>query len=243
MKKQQLTLFVFVFLVFASTIMVWANSQTEENVLQEKKDIVEQVEGKNQNTVYEETSKDESDKRDNVVENSDLEGEKDTEKNTDSSNVNEEGTDDQKSEKQGEKEIKKEGTDTQSTQEPDSAKEIDAEKDKEKQIENEKVDIQNMENISKDFQIEGKTLIKYVGTDEKVVVPDGIEVIGKEAFKGNPYVKELILSDSVKCAESEAFAYMENLVTIEKSAEFYTEYDNIYNGSNITYYNVRSNGR
>ena len=96
--------------------------------------------------------------------------------------------------------------------------------------------------LETDFDIEGTVLVKYNGTEEKVIVPDGVEIIGKEAFKGNPYVKELILSDTVQCAESEAFAYMENLEVIEKGAFFYTEYDDIYNGSDkLSQFNVRDN--
>ena len=104
-----------------------------------------------------------------------------------------------------------------------------------KDSEKETSDISN-----KDFDIEGTVLIKYNGTDEKVIVPDVVEVIGKEAFKGNPYVKELILPNSVKCAESEAFAYMENLEVIEKGLFFYTHYVDIYDGCNkIAEFKVR----
>lgn len=104
------------------------------------------------------------------------------------------------------------------------------------------IEVMPLNGLKKDFEVDGATLIKYNGTDEKAVVPDGIEVIGKEAFKGNSHVKELILSDSVKSAESEAFAYMENLEVIEKGPGFYTEYDNIYDGSDkLSEFKVRNN--
>lgn len=96
-------------------------------------------------------------------------------------------------------------------------------------------------NTEKVFDIEDTILIKYNGKEERVIVPDGVEIIGEAAFRGNPYVKELILPDSVKCAKSEAFAYMENLEMIEKGAFFYTDYDDIYDGSDkLSQFNVRS---
>ena len=113
------------------------------------------------------------------------------------------------------------------TEVKDSDSKTKASDDEVKDSEKETSDISN-----KDFDIEGTVLIKYNGTDEKVIVPDVVEVIGKEAFKGNPYVKELILPNSVKCAESEAFAYMENLEVIEKGLFFYTHYVDIYDGCN-----------
>ena len=96
----------------------------------------------------------------------------------------------------------------------------------------------------KDFIIENNKLIKYVGKEKYVLVPNFVEIIGEGAFKGNAYVEQLILPDSVKYAESQAFAYMQNLKLIEKSSQFWTDKEDIYDGSNnLQDFIVRSDGR
>lgn len=96
----------------------------------------------------------------------------------------------------------------------------------------------------KDFIIENNKLIKYVGKEKYVLVPNFVEIIGEGAFKGNAYVEQLILPDSVKYAESQAFTYMQNLKLIEKSSQFWTDKEDIYDGSNnLQDFIVRSDGR
>ena len=95
-----------------------------------------------------------------------------------------------------------------------------------------------------DFIIENNKLIKYVGKEKYVLVPNFVEIIGEGAFKDNAYVEQLILPDSVKYAESQAFAYMQNLKLIEKSSQFWTDKEDIYYGSNnLQDFVVRSDGR
>lgn len=48
-----------------------------------------------------------------------------------------------------------------------------------------------------DFNINGRELVSYGGTDLVVTVPDGVEVIGRGAFASNPDITEVILPDSV----------------------------------------------
>ena len=96
----------------------------------------------------------------------------------------------------------------------------------------------------KDFIIENNKLIKYVGKEKYVLVPNFVEIIGEGAFKDNAYVEQLILPDSLKYAESQAFAYMQNLKLIEKSSQFWTDKEDIYDGSNnLQDFIVRSDGR
>jgi len=96
----------------------------------------------------------------------------------------------------------------------------------------------------KDFIIENNKLIKYVGKEKYVLVPNFVEIIGEAAFKDNAYVEQLILPDSIKYAESQAFAYMQNLKLIEKSSQFWTDKEDIYDGSdNLQDFVVRSDGR
>ncbi len=60
--------------------------------------------------------------------------------------------------------------------------------------------------ILNNFLISGTTLMQYRGNEERVVVPDGITVIGEKAFAGNEVVDRVILPDSVKEIREEAFA-------------------------------------
>lgn len=75
--------------------------------------------------------------------------------------------------------------------------------------------------LYEDFVIEGKCLLWYTGDDSVVTVPEGIEVIGKAAFdhetnSENSYDKitQIILPDSVKLIEPNAFREMKNLESI-----------------------------
>ena len=56
------------------------------------------------------------------------------------------------------------------------------------------------------FIISGNTLIRYIGSEERVTVPDGIEIIGERAFSKNETILKLILPSSVKIIEEEAFS-------------------------------------
>ena len=48
-----------------------------------------------------------------------------------------------------------------------------------------------------DFNINGKELVSYSGTDTVVTVPDGVVSIGREAFASNTNITEVILPDTV----------------------------------------------
>lgn len=57
-----------------------------------------------------------------------------------------------------------------------------------------------------DFNVNGKELVGYTGTDLVVTVPDGIEVIGRGAFASNPNITEVVLPDTVTEIGYGAFA-------------------------------------
>jgi len=59
--------------------------------------------------------------------------------------------------------------------------------------------------ILDNFVISGTMLIKYRGCESKVVVPDGITMIGQRAFAGNEAIDRIELPDTVTCIEREAF--------------------------------------
>ena len=63
------------------------------------------------------------------------------------------------------------------------------------------------------------TITEYLGTGTDVVIPSSIEgspvtKIGYWAFYGNEYIKSVIIPDSVKAIDDEAFSFCENLSSI-----------------------------
>ena len=65
-----------------------------------------------------------------------------------------------------------------------------------------------------DFQINNGVLEKYTGTDTDVVVPDGVEIIGRQAFKNVEAMKSLRLPIGVTKIEDGAFILCGNLQNI-----------------------------
>ena len=56
-----------------------------------------------------------------------------------------------------------------------------------------------------DFQIEGSTLTKYRGSDERVTIPDTVEVVGESAFENNQKVQFVVVPKSVKRMDAYVF--------------------------------------
>ncbi|HEX9059730.1 MAG TPA: leucine-rich repeat domain-containing protein, partial [Clostridia bacterium] len=69
--------------------------------------------------------------------------------------------------------------------------------------------------VLNNFFISGTTLVQYRGSEERVVVPDGIAVIVEKAFAGNGVVGKVILPDSVQEIREEAFADCLAMQTID----------------------------
>lgn len=81
---------------------------------------------------------------------------------------------------------------------------------------------------SEDFIISGTTLLKYAGAEKRVVIPDGIEIVGSASFEGNKTVEEIIIPDSVMGIQDKAFADTANLRAITiGSGVFFVSYDMI----------------
>lgn len=59
--------------------------------------------------------------------------------------------------------------------------------------------------VMSDFYISGKVLMSYTGNEERITIPDGIEVIGESCFEGNDKVNRVILSDTVREIHENAF--------------------------------------
>ena len=62
-----------------------------------------------------------------------------------------------------------------------------------------------------DFQIEGSTLTKYRGSDERVTIPDTVEVVGESAFENNQKVQFVVVPKSVKRMDAYVFWGCDNL--------------------------------
>lgn len=69
------------------------------------------------------------------------------------------------------------------------------------------------ENIDS-FVIENGILTGYTGTDAVVTIPSGVSKIGEDAFSGNGYVKEIILTDEVTEIGAYSFYECSNLTKL-----------------------------
>ena len=72
-----------------------------------------------------------------------------------------------------------------------------------------------------DFVISGDTLIRYVGKDNKVIVPNGIKELGPSAFWDNQSLEEVVLPNTLINLGGDTFYNCSNLksVIIPKSVE------------------------
>lgn len=61
------------------------------------------------------------------------------------------------------------------------------------------------------FEVFENMLIKYTGSDSTVIVPNGIEIIGKRHFANNNTITNIILSKSLTEIEYNAFYNCEHL--------------------------------
>lgn len=68
--------------------------------------------------------------------------------------------------------------------------------------------------ISDDFQMDKNTLVKYLGSEESVVLPKSCTKVASAAFEGNDSVKRVILPDNLEEIEYNAFAEMSSLERI-----------------------------
>ncbi len=69
--------------------------------------------------------------------------------------------------------------------------------------------------ILSDFYISGKILMSYRGKEERVCVPDTIEVIGEGCFENNSAVGRVVLPDSVREIWENAFRGCVSMQTVE----------------------------
>lgn len=62
-----------------------------------------------------------------------------------------------------------------------------------------------------DFQTQGSTLVKYRGTEERVTIPDTVEVVGESAFENNQKVQFVVIPKYVKRLDAYVFWGCNNL--------------------------------
>ena len=62
-----------------------------------------------------------------------------------------------------------------------------------------------------DFQTQGSTLVKYRGTEERVTIPDTVEVVGESAFENNQKVQFVVIPKTVKRLDAYVFWGCNNL--------------------------------
>ena len=62
-----------------------------------------------------------------------------------------------------------------------------------------------------DYQTQGSTLVKYRGTEERVTIPDTVEVVGESAFENNQKVQFVVIPKSVKRLDAYVFWGCNNL--------------------------------
>ena len=60
--------------------------------------------------------------------------------------------------------------------------------------------------VASDFQLNGSTLVKYVGTASVVSIPATVNRIGEEAFAGNTTIKSISFKGAVEEIAYRAFA-------------------------------------
>lgn len=65
-----------------------------------------------------------------------------------------------------------------------------------------------------DFQIKGRTLVKYLGTSPNPCIPDGIRVVDKNAFKDNNIIETVTLPGTVTRIGEKAFNGCRKLHTV-----------------------------
>ena len=65
-----------------------------------------------------------------------------------------------------------------------------------------------------DYNISGTTLISYLGSDARALIPSGVEVIGQSAFENQQTLEQVVLPNSLRRIDPYAFWGCNNLKTI-----------------------------
>ena len=86
-----------------------------------------------------------------------------------------------------------------------------------KNLKNNKITVSSeMKKFGK-FLIENKKLIEYTGNSEIVKIPNGVKVIGEEAFAGETNIKKIVMPNTVRKIEKGAFEVCDMLKSVKFS--------------------------
>jgi len=66
-----------------------------------------------------------------------------------------------------------------------------------------------------DYEYDGATVAKYVGTDTEVTLPAWVNRVGKEAFENYDKMTKLVMTDTVSTVDFGAFSNCDNLATVK----------------------------
>lgn len=68
---------------------------------------------------------------------------------------------------------------------------------------------------SEEFRMDKDVLVQYNGSNEEVVVPDDVVIIGEEAFRGNHSIKKVVLPEGLETVSYAAFSDCTSLEEIQ----------------------------
>ena len=88
-------------------------------------------------------------------------------------------------------------------------------------------------NAAEDFKIRGTTLVRYNGTDSKVVIPDGIVTIDNDAFSGNINIEYVKFPSSLRTVKSRAFEGCSRLERVEMNEGLSEIKDGAFNDAGL----------
>lgn len=86
-----------------------------------------------------------------------------------------------------------------------------------------------------DYEYDGATAAKYIGSDSEVTLPAWINRVGKEAFEGYDKMTKLVLPDSVTTVDFGAFSNCTNLGTVQMSESVRTLGSAAFSGCSSLY--------
>lgn len=69
--------------------------------------------------------------------------------------------------------------------------------------------------VSSEFEIKDGVLVKYNGTDSRVVIPESVSSIGKEAFVSNTSIVSVVIPESVTSIGDAAFEHCTSLKEVK----------------------------
>ena len=86
-----------------------------------------------------------------------------------------------------------------------------------------------------DYEYDGATVAKYLGSDSEVTLPAWVNRVGKEAFEGYDKMTKLVMPDTVTTVDFGAFSNCKNLETVKMSESVRTLGSSAFSGCTNLY--------